>query len=144
MKVYIFVLKAQNKWGILPAVQFILCVCICLESANFFYHRSKRGLQKPFVSVHNAYFTILKTESVWWISRDQLNDKFIIFLDLTLNSQNSRIDSRDSRIDSWKFQESRCKWLSTYFWVALYNGKNWAFPMFGLECSLTLLKNCSS
>ena len=64
MKVYIFVLKAQNKWGIFPAVQFILCVCICLESANFFYHRSKRGLQKPFVSVHNAYFTILNTESV--------------------------------------------------------------------------------
>ena len=28
-----------------------------------FYHRSKRGFQKPFVSVHSAYYTILKTES---------------------------------------------------------------------------------
>ena len=68
--------------------------------------------------------------SVWWISRDQSSDKLIIFLDLTLNSQNARIDSQDSRIDSWKFQESICKWLSTYFWVVLYNGRTGLFQCF--------------
>ena len=63
MKVYIFILKAQNKWGILPAIRLVLCVWIYFKSANFtFYHRSRRGLQKPFFSVHNAYFMILKTE----------------------------------------------------------------------------------
>ena len=57
------------------------------------------------------------------------SDKLIIFLDLSLDSQNSRIDSQALRLDSWKFRdsrielwESRREWLSTYmyFWVVPY------------------------
>ena len=148
MKVYIFILKAQNKWGILPAIRLVLCVWICFKSANCtFYHRSRRGLQKPFFSVHSAYFMILKTERGLFdefVPREISQVSSSLYFSTWLSISGSRIDSRDSRIDSQTFQESRCKWLSTYFWVVLYNGKNWAFPMFGLECSLILLKNCSS
>lgn len=39
-------------------------LCVDVSKVHIlFYHRSKRGLQKPFVLVHSAYFTILKTES---------------------------------------------------------------------------------
>ena len=57
MKVYIFILKAQNKWGILSFV------CGYVSKVQIlFYHRRRQGLQKPFFSVHSAYFMILKTE----------------------------------------------------------------------------------
>lgn len=60
MKVYIFILKVQNKWGILPAIRFVLCVSICFKSANFVLSQKKARITKAvFLS---AYFMILKTE----------------------------------------------------------------------------------
>ena len=46
MKVYIFILKAQNKWGILPAIRFVLCVWICFKSANFVLSQKKARIAK--------------------------------------------------------------------------------------------------
>ena len=131
LKVF-FKCKVQNELGILFAVQtHLLNGWVCFESTNFVSSIKKVGLTKAICRSPQLVLCDPPYQSAVCLMNcflwDQSSDKLIIFLDLTLDSRNSRIDSQASRLDSWKFwdsrtesRESRREWLSTYFWGVLY------------------------
>lgn len=62
---------------------------------------SKRGLQKPFVTVCSTYFTILKIESGVFdefVSQVSQSVKLIIFLDSTLETQELILETQFSKV----------------------------------------------